>query len=136
MSAPTSGPARLGWFVKERRVNLRLSQAAAAKLAGISRPAWMNIESGGGNAYDTTYRGVEEALAWVPGSCATVLGGGEPVEVAARPLTRAERARALIEFAQSDPTFTSEPTLARVLIEKAEAVLREEESGSTNSEAG
>lgn len=64
--------------MKQRRTEKRLSQSAAAKLAGISRPVWASIESGTSNSYETTYVGVEEALDWATGSCVAVRGGGEP----------------------------------------------------------
>lgn len=78
MTAPAAGPARLGWYVKQSRTRKRLSVAAAAKLADISRPAWTNIENGVGEPYDTTLVAVEDVLGWAPGSCAATRGGGEP----------------------------------------------------------
>ena len=128
MTPPPSGPARLGWFVKQRRINRKLSQAAAAKNAGISRQAWIDLEKGDRAAYDTTFQGVEEALLWAPGSCATTRDGGEPTELPEpeRLLTRAERAALLIEFAQTDPVFIHDVTAARLLIELGETALKEE----------
>lgn len=84
MTAPAAGPARLGWYVKQRRTKKRLSQAAAARLAGFSRPVWSSIEKGLSNdPYETTYVGVEEALDWASGSCEDVRAGGEPTLIEA-----------------------------------------------------
>jgi hypothetical protein len=133
MTVPTSGPTRLGWFVKQGRRQRRLSQVAAAKLAGISRQAWIDLEAGIRDSYDTTFQGVEDALRWQSGSCAAIRDGGQPTELPdpVHILTRAERAELLIEFAHTDPKFTSEPTLARALIDLAEAAIREERGKTT-----
>lgn len=140
MSATDSGPARLGRYVKQRRTQLRLSQASAAKAAHISRPIWANVESGTGTSYDTTYRGVEDALRWVPGTCALILDGGEPVLASpvpdGVPLSRVERARALIEFARTDPMFKDDKSIALILIAKAEEAIREEGERPGSTEVG
>lgn len=140
MTVPTSGPARLGWFVRKRRANRKLSQAAAAERAGLSRQAWIDIEKGVRDSYGTTLQGIEDALLWEPGSCEKTRDGGEPTELPEpeRPLTRAERAALLIEFAQTDPVFSREPSLARALIDLGESAIKEEEaaerSGGPSSE--
>lgn len=101
MTVPVSGPTRLGWFVKQGRTRLRLSQSAAARRAGISRPVWAAIETGITNPYDTTYVGVEETLHWAPGSCITTRDGGVPTELPSdvRPATLDEQADALEQLA-------------------------------------
>lgn len=127
MTVPTSGAPRLAWFVERRRVNRKLSKVGAAKLAGVSRQAWTDLEAGIRDSYDTTYQGVEEALRWERGSCAATRDGGEPTELPEdeRVFTRAERAVIAVEFMRTDPVFAREPSLARALIELSERAVKE-----------
>lgn len=141
MEATDEDWARLGRQVRQKRASKGLSQSAAARAAGIHRGAWSAVEKAtDGKPYDTTLAAIERTLGWELGSCALILDGGDPVPVGApiggRPLSRVERARALIEFAKTDPTFTREPTLARILIEKAEEAIREEGERPGSTEVG
>ncbi|MGW6872874.1 helix-turn-helix domain-containing protein [Streptomyces xanthophaeus] len=68
---------RLARVAKARRMELGFSLDALAEQAGTSRDTYRRIEAGRA-VRDLTYAQVESALAWSPGSCASVLGGGEP----------------------------------------------------------
>lgn len=114
MTTPTAGPARLGWFVEQRRTGLRLSQTKAAKLAGISRPVWANVETGVGTSYGTTYAAVEAALSWEPGSCQKTLDGGEPVVLA--------------EPAETEPAAETAALPLTPELERLERILRDPET--------
>lgn len=118
MTAPTAGPARLGWFVKQRRTQKRLSQASAANLAGFSRPVWANIENGVGTSYETTYVGVEEALQWVPGSCLATLAGGEPTALDPQLSTAEEKADAILALSTVEGLPDYEVAFLRGIAEK------------------
>lgn len=84
-SAPAPGLAeagdtqgRLGRHVKQRRLRLRLSVRAAARLANIDRATWASMENGSRRVAAYNHAGVERALEWEPGSIESVLNGGEP----------------------------------------------------------
>lgn len=69
---------RLATLVQKRRTELRLGIEPAAKLGGISKDTWKRVE-GGQKVWDRSYAGIDAALDWAPGSCLSVLNGGEPV---------------------------------------------------------
>lgn len=69
---------RLAALVKKRRAELRLGIEPAAKLARISKDTWKRVEAAQ-RVWDRTYGGIEAALQWAPGSCQTVLAGGNPL---------------------------------------------------------
>ena len=64
----------------KRRNALGLSVDAAAKIAGVSRNTWADVESAARNAETYTLGKIERALRWEPGSAERVLVGGSPVE--------------------------------------------------------
>lgn len=76
MTSPDLG--RLATLVSKRRTELRLGVEPAAKLGGISKDTWKRVEQGL-RVWDRSFAGIETALQWAPGSCKTVLDGGDPV---------------------------------------------------------
>ncbi|MFI0914374.1 hypothetical protein [Streptomyces abikoensis] len=71
---------RLARLVKERRLLLHPSRAAAAQAVGMSKDTWLRLERGE-PVRDITYVKVDEALQWATGSCQAVMGGGDPLPV-------------------------------------------------------
>lgn len=79
MNADATAWVRLGRFIQQERAAKGLSQSAAAEAAGINRGVWSAVEKAAGTKpYDTTLAAIERVLDWEPGSCETILGGGEP----------------------------------------------------------
>lgn len=75
---------RLVRYVVERRRELGLSQAEAARLAQFgARNTWVNMETGATKPRDSKWAGIENALAWEQGSVQAVLNGDEPTEMIA-----------------------------------------------------
>lgn len=82
MDAPSgdadgSLPRRL----KARRQQIRLSQADAARRAGVGRMAWFEWEKGRRQPRDSNYIGIDTAMEWEPGGVLTILAGGEPTPI-------------------------------------------------------
>lgn len=76
--------ARLGHFLKARRLMLGLTQADLAAKAGVSMGTVTNIESGKTHGrLPHKLPLIEALLGWEPGSAARVLDGGNPVELGA-----------------------------------------------------
>lgn len=63
--------------VLNRRLVLGLSIDRAAESVGMSATTWTRVEQAK-TVQRLTYAGVERALSWEPGSCQTILSGGEP----------------------------------------------------------
>ncbi len=82
--------ARLGSRVRQRRLELGLSQRDAAQAAGVSNQTWSNVELGRG-ASDLKLAGVERAMRWQAGSAVAVATGGEPTETGGPDRTVEER---------------------------------------------
>lgn len=72
----TTGPDLAGAIIA-RREELGLSKSAAARLAGVSRPAWDSWESGT-VPFDSKWASIERALQWERGSIRAILAGGAP----------------------------------------------------------
>lgn len=53
---------RLGKWVEERRLELRISVREAARRAGVDRATWAGLEDGSRHTQDTKYAGIEDAL--------------------------------------------------------------------------
>lgn len=70
----------LATAVRRRRMQLGLSQYAAAAAAGCNRVTWGHLEKGGRHTSEYLWSGVERALGWAGGSVAAILAGGEPAE--------------------------------------------------------
>jgi transcriptional regulator with XRE-family HTH domain len=70
----------IGKAVRQRRVHLRLSQAAAAQKAGVSRRTWSEIELGHRRCTERTLAGVEMALELPPGALAELRPAPAPVD--------------------------------------------------------
>lgn len=63
----------------ERRQQLRISQTEAARRAGIkSRMTWWEWEKGRRLPYDYNHAGIEDAMAWEPGSVRAIQEGQMP----------------------------------------------------------
>lgn len=76
--------ARLGHFLKARRLILGLTQGDLAGKAGVSLGTVANIESGKTHGrLPHKLPLIEALLGWEPGSAARVLDGGSPVEIGA-----------------------------------------------------
>ncbi|MEU7149132.1 helix-turn-helix transcriptional regulator [Streptomyces sp. NPDC045456] len=77
MASPTD-LTRLAHHVEHRRLDLRLSRAAAVKAAGMSKDTWMRVERGQ-PVREVNYAKIDKVLEWAPGSCLSVAAGQEPV---------------------------------------------------------
>jgi len=71
--------------VRERRLELDLSQRDAAVRAGISNQTWLNVENGR-SANGRSLTKIERALDWPPGTIDAIAAGTDPPSVAATPL--------------------------------------------------
>lgn len=69
---------RLGRTVANRRRELQLSVASAAREARISRGTWIGLEKGERETESYNYAGVERTLGWRLGSIDEILAGGDP----------------------------------------------------------
>lgn len=87
--------ARLASRVRQRRLELGLTQRDASIAAGVSDQTWVNVERGD-KVSDRTLAGVERALGWQAGAAAGVAAGGEPA-VTAGPDRTVEERLAVIE---------------------------------------
>jgi transcriptional regulator with XRE-family HTH domain len=75
-------PHGLADYVVARREELELTQAEAAKAAGVGLSTYQKIEYGyRAEPSRNTRNGIEDALRWTRGSIRAVLAGGEPTEV-------------------------------------------------------
>src|SRR5437868_268059 len=71
---------RLAEFVRERRVDLGMTQEDARAAGGPSTATMRLIEGALQHGYHpATLRDLEKALRWERGSAARILAGGEPV---------------------------------------------------------
>ncbi len=77
MASPTD-LERLARYVEHRRLDLRLSRAAASAAAGMSKDTWMRVERGR-PVREMNYAKIDKTLEWAPGSCLSVAAGQEPV---------------------------------------------------------
>lgn len=80
---PVSDEARqrLADKARRRRAALGLTlNDANAKAAGTSKGTWQRVEKGQ-KIHDTNYWKIDVLLRWAPGSCLSILDGGEPVAV-------------------------------------------------------
>jgi transcriptional regulator with XRE-family HTH domain len=69
---------RLGALIKQRREAMGIYTVVdAARRSGLTRETWAKVERGE-SAKPVTYRKIEDLLNWMPGSCRSVLAGGEP----------------------------------------------------------
>jgi hypothetical protein len=74
--------ARLAFFARQRRGQLRLTQEQASANCGLSKRTLMQIEAGEASPSELTLGKLDVGLQWEPGSARTVLDGGEPVPIA------------------------------------------------------
>lgn len=68
---------RLALLVHQRRTELRLGIEPAAKTAGISKDTWKRVEAGQ-KVWDRSFASIEATLGWEPGTCKSILEGGDP----------------------------------------------------------
>lgn len=69
-------------LVEERLGELNLSVKDAAATSGVSRVTWSKILNGHVVSPSVaTMTAVDWALGWMPGSCASIWAGGNPVKV-------------------------------------------------------
>lgn len=72
---------RLATLARRRRAELGLAlNDVNAKAGGLSNRTWQRVEKGQ-EIRETNYVKVDGLLKWAPGSCLTVLDGGEPTPV-------------------------------------------------------
>jgi hypothetical protein len=72
---------RLATLARRRRAELGLAlNDVNAKAGGLSNRTWQRVEKGL-EIRETNYVKVDGLLKWAPGSCLTVLDGGEPTPV-------------------------------------------------------
>lgn len=80
---PVSEPdlERLAKVARQRRADLGIAlNDANAKAGGISKHTWQRVEKGL-PIRETNYVKIDGLLQWAPGSCRTVLAGGDPILV-------------------------------------------------------
>ncbi|MFD7660996.1 hypothetical protein [Streptomyces sp. NPDC059788] len=77
MASPTD-LTRLADYVLHRRLDLRLSRAAASAAAEMSKDTWHRVERGQ-PVREMNYKKIDKALGWAPGTCLSVADGQEPV---------------------------------------------------------
>lgn len=71
--------AKLAKLARRRRAELGLAlNDANAKAGGLSNRTWQRVEKGL-DIRETNYVKIDRLLEWAPGSCLSVLEGGEPV---------------------------------------------------------
>lgn len=101
----------LGEAVQQRRKERRLSQAAAAKLAGISRQAWQEIESGKRRGSPETWTQMERVLEIKP--------LGTLAAMAKRPASEAQQVKDLKReiIAQINEYFSTRKQLELVQVD-------------------
>lgn len=74
----TPAHVRLGELIKQRREAMGIYTVIdAARRSGLTRETWAKVERGE-SAKPVTYRKIEDLLNWMPGSCGSVLAGGQP----------------------------------------------------------
>ena len=72
---------RLATLARRRRAELGLAlNDRNAKAGGLSNRTWQRVEKGL-ELRETNYVKVDGLLKWAPGSCLTILDGGEPTPV-------------------------------------------------------
>lgn len=72
---------RLATLARRRRAELGLAlNDVNAKAGGLSNRTWQRVEKGL-ELRETNYVKVDGLLKWAPGSCLTILDGGEPTPV-------------------------------------------------------
>jgi hypothetical protein len=72
---------RLATIARRRRAELGLAlNDVNAKAGGLSNRTWQRVEKGL-EIRETNYVKVDGLLKWAPGSCLTILEGGEPTPV-------------------------------------------------------
>ena len=83
MPTETAARERLAALMEDRRLELRLTWQQVAAAGGLSLKALHSIRGGTSDMRLLTRRAIEEGLRWEPGSVGIVLGGGDPVPLAA-----------------------------------------------------
>lgn len=72
---------RLATLARRRRAELGLAlNDVNAKAGGLSNRTWQRVEKGQ-EIRETNYVKIDGLLKWAPGSCLTVLDGGDPTPV-------------------------------------------------------
>lgn len=71
----------LATLVRERRLDLGMSQDEAAALAGVSGTTWRSLEVHGRPVRELSRAGIAKALRWSADSIDQTLAGGEPTLV-------------------------------------------------------
>lgn len=74
---PDDARERLAARVRQRRRELRLSQAAAAAEAGMDRNTWMAMEAATRAVADWKYADIERVLQWPVGTVESIVSGEE-----------------------------------------------------------
>ena len=73
---------RLASLMDDRRLELRLRWRDVAEAGGISYEALRDVRNGTGGIRRLTEHAIEAGLQWESGSVASILAGGEPVDIA------------------------------------------------------
>ncbi|WP_431728655.1 helix-turn-helix domain-containing protein [Verrucosispora sp. TAA-831] len=93
----------LGELVRQRREDLGLTVIDAAAAAGISRGTWINLEAGARKTLPHNYVGIEQALAWAPGSIRAIQRGGSPTPANARTTTDLDEIERMVRAYSANP---------------------------------
>lgn len=122
---------RLASRIRDRRQELRLSQAEAARLASMARNTWASAEDGSRDVRTQNYAGIERALQWAAGSVDEILGGGEPTAENAPPALPADfdLDAELDRINRLDVSGAKKLAAARALIEMYEQAQAERRAG-------
>lgn len=80
-------PSTLGTHMATRRNELNISQAKAAKAAGVSRTTWRTWEADEGVPEEFNRSLIERTLHWERGSTTAALAGGTPTPLAVATVT-------------------------------------------------
>ncbi|MEU3613468.1 hypothetical protein ABZ725_14290 [Streptomyces sp. NPDC006872] len=79
--SPPRDYSRLAGMARKRRAELGLAlNDVNAKAGGLSNRTWQRVEKGL-EIRETNYVKIDGLLQWAPGSCISILEGGEPVPV-------------------------------------------------------
>ena len=79
MNAPTSGPARLDYYVTERLAVLHMTRVELTRRGGPNRSTLHKASNGIRSMSPATLARLDEALGWAHGSSKAILGGGDPL---------------------------------------------------------
>jgi hypothetical protein len=117
MTADADPLKRLGDYVERRIAELALEYAAVCRAGGFSDETLGKIRKGSIRARSTTYRKLQLALRWAPGSVEAILSGGEPTPIEPQAAEQQPQRPQAPELPESpaDPGLSPSEALRRVV---------------------